>query len=55
MPRPTEKLLAAVAESTSAITLLEPDVSLPKELLGTTSSEGSVTDNPQPACATQHH
>ncbi|XP_039845437.1 uncharacterized protein LOC120704951 [Panicum virgatum] len=46
---PSEKLLPAVAESTSAITLLEPDVSSPKELLGTTSSEGCIIDNPQPA------
>ena len=45
----SEKLLPAVAESTSAITLLEPNVSSPKELLGTTSSEGWITDNPQPA------
>ena len=43
----SEKILAAVAESTSAITLLEPDVSSPKELLGTTSSEVSITDSPQ--------
>lgn len=46
-PFRSEKLLAAVAESTSALTLLEPDVSSPKELLGTTSSEGSMNDNPQ--------
>ncbi|CAN6202687.1 unnamed protein product [Urochloa humidicola] len=43
---PSEELVAAVAESASALTLQELDVSSPEELLGTTSSEGSITAIP---------
>jgi hypothetical protein len=46
-PFRSEELVAAVAESASALTLQEPDVSSPEELLDTTSSEGSITDSPR--------
>ncbi|CAL5045561.1 unnamed protein product [Urochloa decumbens] len=42
-----EELVASVAESASALTLQEPDVSSPEDLLDTTSSEGSITNSPQ--------
>ncbi|CAN6223643.1 unnamed protein product [Urochloa humidicola] len=46
-PPPSEELVATVAESASALTLQEPDVSSPEELFDIKSSEGSITDSPQ--------
>lgn len=41
--------MAAVAETASMLTLQEPDMSSPEELLNTASSEGSTTGSPQSA------